>query len=470
MTDLRYAIRLLRRSRLFTTTVVLTIAIGIGATTAIFSVVNAVLLRPLPFADPGRLMQVAEKNDKLNLPAFSASALNYLSWKEQTRTFDQLGAIQFGTYTLRGHGDPENYTGNAISPSLLPLLGLAPVAGRGFSDTDDRPGAAPVALIGESLWRRRFGGDAAVVGRPATFNGIAYTIVGIAPRALTVLTTGEVWVPLVIDPPKEMRLNHVLFVVVRLKPGVTYRSAQAEMDTIAARVGQQYPEVKDWGINLVTFTDTFVSSQLRTALLVLLGAVVFVLLIVSANVANLLLARALERQKEMAVRAALGAGRARLLRQLLIESLVLSSVGGAIGLVAALWGVGLLEATLPPNLLPVPDIGVDRTVVLFAVGVTLLTGIVFGLAPAWQAAKTDVNAALKDAGRAATGGVRPIFRKGLAGAELALATVLLVGAALLVRSLLELQRVPLGFDPDGVLALQISLPVTKYPGVKRVAF
>jgi putative ABC transport system permease protein len=470
MTDLRYAIRLLRRSRLFTTTVVLTIAIGIGATTAIFSVVNAVLLRPLPFADPGRLMQVAEKNDKLHLPAFGVSALNFLSWKEQTRTFDELGAIQFATFTLSGHGDPENYTGNAISPSLLPLLGLTPVVGRGFSNTDDRPGAAPVALISEALWRRRFDGDRAIVGRPATLNGVAYTVVGIAPRALTVLTNGDVWVPLVIDPPKEMRLNHVLFVVGRLKPGVSDRSAQAEMDTIAARVGQQYPEVKDWGINLVTFTDAFVSTQLRTALLVLLGAVVFVLLIVSANVANLLLARALERQKEMAVRAALGAGRLRLLRQLLIESLVLSSVGGAIGLVAALWGVGLLESTLPPNLLPVPDIGVDRTVVLFAVGVTLLTGIVFGLAPAWQGAKIDVNTALKDAGRSATGGVRPIFRKGLAGAELALATVLLVGAALLVRSLLELQRVPLGFDPDGVLAFQISLPQTKYDGVKRVAF
>jgi len=470
MSDLRYAIRLLRRSRLFTTTVVLTIAIGIGATTAIFSVVNAVLLRPLPFADPGRLMQVAEKNEALNLPAFGVSALNFLSWKEQTRAFDDLAAIQFGTFTLSGHGDPENYTGNAISPSLLPLLGLTPVVGRGFTTTDDRPGAAPVALISETLWRRRFGGDAAVVGRPATLNGVAYTVVGIAPRALTVLTNGEVWVPLVIDPPKEMRLNHVLFVIGRLKPGVTVQAAQAEMDTIAARVGQQYPEVKDWGINLVTFTDTFVSAQLRTALLVLLGAVVFVLLIVSANVANLLLARALERQKEMAVRAALGAGRGRLLRQLLIESLVLSSVGGAIGLLAAWWGVGLLESTLPPNLLPVPDVGLDRTVVLFAAGVTLLTGIVFGLAPAWQGAKIDVNTALKDAGRSATGGVRPIFRKGLAGAELALATVLLVGAALLVRSLLELQRVPLGFDPDGVLAFQISLPTTKYNGVKRVAF
>ena len=471
MTDVRYALRLLRRSPLFTITVVLTLAVGIGSTTAMFSVVNAVLLRPLPFADPGRLMQVAEKNDKLNLPAFSASALNYLSWAERTRTFDRLGAIQFGTYTLSGLGDPENYTGNAITPSLLPLLGVAPIVGRGFVEGDDKPGAAPVALISESLWRRRFGGEPSIVGRTATFNGTAYTIVGVAPRALGVLTTGDVWVPLVIDPPKEMRLNHVLFVVGRLKAGVSHREARAEMDTIASQVGAQYPEVKDWGINLVTFTDTFVSSQLRTALLVLLGAVAFVLLIVSANVANLLLARALDRQKEMAVRAALGAGRTRLLRQLLCESLVLSAVGGIAGLVTAAWAVSALEAVLPPNVLPVPDIGVDRQVVLFAIAVTAVTGLVFGMAPGWQSAKTDVNAALKDAGRSSTGGgAHTTFRKVLAGGEVALATVLLVGAALLARSLIELQRVPLGFDPDGVVALQLSLPTTKYNGVRRVNF
>ncbi len=470
MTDLRYALRLLRKSRLFTLTVVLTVAVGIGGTTAIFSVVNAVLLRPLPFQEPDRLMQVAEKNDALRLPAFGASALNYLSWKEQTHTFDQLGAIQFATYTLSGHGDPETYTGNAISPSLIPLLGLQPLMGRAFTDADATIGAAPVALISETLWRRRFGGDSSVVGRPAMLNGMGYTVIGVAPRALTLLTTGDVWVPLVIDPPKEMRLNHVLFVVGKLKPGVTYRAAQAEMDSIALRVGQQYPEVKDWGINLITFTDTFVSTQLRTALLVLLGAVLFVLLIVSANVANLLLARALERQKEMAVRAALGASRGRLLRQLLVESLVLSAIGGVGGLLAAVWGIAFLESTLPPNLLPVPDIGIDRTVVVFAAGVTLLTGIVFGLAPAWQASRSDVNTTLKDAGRSSLGGVRPWLRKSLAGAELALATVLLIGAALLVRSLMELQRVPLGFDPNDVLTFQISLPPTKYDAARRVTF
>ena len=470
MTDLRYAVRLLRKSHLFTLTVVTIIAVGIGATTAIFSVVNAVLLRPLPFADPGRLMQVAEKNDALRLPQFGASALNYLSWKEATRTFAELGAIQFGTYTLSGNGDPENYTGNAITPSLLPLLGVHAIAGRGFADGEDKPGAAPVAMIGETLWRRRFGGDPSIVGRTLTLNGTAYTVVGIAPRALNLLTGGDVAVPLVIDPPKEMRLNHVLFVVGRLKPGVSYQAAQAEMDTIAARVGQQYPDVKEWGINLITFTDTFVSSQLRTALLVLLGAVVFVLLIVSANVANLLLARALDRHKEMAVRAALGAGRGRIVRQLLVESVLLSGLGGVLGLIGAAWGVSWLESTIPPNVLPVPDIGIDPLVVSFAIGITFLTGVVFGLAPAWQAARTDVNTALKDAGRSATGGVRPIFRKGLAAAELALATVLLIGAALLVRSLLALQHVQLGFNPDGVMSMQVSLPVTKYPNAKRVAF
>jgi putative ABC transport system permease protein len=241
------------------------------------------------------------------------------------------------------------------------------------------------------------------------------------------------------------------------------------MDGVAARMTQDYPDIRGWGVHVISFTDTFVSADLRRALLVLLGAVIFVLVIVSANVANLLLARALDRQKEMAVRAALGAGRARLLRQLLIESLVLSGLGGGLGLAAATWAVGWLEAALPPNVLPVPDIGLDRVVLGFACGVTLLTGIVFGLAPAWQAAQTDVNASLKDAGRSATG-ARPVFRRGLAAIELALATVLLIGAALLGRSLLALQHVALGFTPDGVLTMQVSLPPTRYPNAQRVVF
>ena len=470
MSDIRYALRLLVRSRLFTATVVLVIGIGIGAATTIFSVVNAVLLRPLPFRDPSRLMQVAEKNDALHLPAFGVSALNYLSWKERQHAFEQMGAVQFGTYTLGGHGDPESYTGCAITPSLLPMLGLQPVVGRAFADGEDKPGAAPVAMISEALWRRRFGANPAVVGQAALLNGISYTIVGVAPAALPVLTTGDVWVPLIIDPPKEIRLNHVLFAAGRLRDDVTLQAAQAEMNGIAADMSHQYPEMRDWGVNVITFTDTFVSGQLRTALLVLLGAVAFLVIIVSANVANLLLSRATERRREMAVRSALGAARARLVRQLLVESLVLSGAGGLLGLAMAVWGVSLLQSTLPPNLLPVPDIGVDRIVLVFAAGVTMITGLTFGIAPAWQAAKTDVNATLKDAGRSASGGMRPLLRRALAGAELALATILLIGAALLVRSLLQLQRVPLGFDPNGVTAFQLSLPATKYNMIKRVGF
>jgi predicted permease len=470
MMDLRYALRLLRKSPLFTIAIVLTSALGIGATTTIFSVVNAVLVRPLPFADPERLMQVAEKNDKLNLPAFGASALNYLSWKEQTHTFEDLGAIQFSTFTLLGHGDPETYTGNAITPSLMRLLGLSPVVGRAFVEGDDKPGAAPIAMISEPLWRRQFGGDPSIVGKPAVLNGIAHRIVGIAPPALAVLTNGDVWVPLVIDPPKEMRLNHVLFVVGRLKAGVTQQAAQAEMDTIAARVGQEHPEVRDWGISLVTFVDAFVSSQLRRALLVLLGAVGFVLVIVSANIANLLLARATARRPEIVVRVALGAGTGRLIRQLLIESLVLSTAGGILGIAAAFWAVGLLESSLPPNLLPIPHIGVDRTVLAFAAGITCLSGLLFGLAPAWHAARTDVATALRDAWRSSGGISAARFRRVLASSELALATVLLVGATLLLRSLVQLQHVPLGFDPEGVISLQVSLPPTKYPMPKRVTF
>jgi putative ABC transport system permease protein len=470
MSDVLYALRLLRRSPLFTVAVVLITAIGIGGTTAIFSVVDAVLIRPLPFDQPARLMQVAEKNDALHLPAFGASVLNYLSWKEQTRTFD-LGAVQFTSgFTLTGAGDPENYNGYAISPSLLPVLGLRPAIGQGFSDADEKPGAAPVALISESLWKRRFGGAADIVGRSATLNGTSYTIVGIAPPALAVLAAGDVWIPLTIDPSKEIRLSHTLFVAGRLRPGVTMAAGQAEMDGIAARMRQQYAEMKDWGVNVITFTDTFVSSQLRTMLLVLLAGVVFVLVIVSANVANLLLARALDRRREMAVRCALGAGRGRLIRQLLVESVLMSSIGGALGIAAAAWAVSAFTSTLPPNTLPISSIGIDRTVAVVAAAVTLLTGVVFGLAPAWQMARTDVNGALKDTGRSAIGGGRPMVRKGLAAVELALATVLLVGAALLVRSLLELQRAPLGFDPARVMSFQISLPTTRYNAVQRTAF
>ena len=470
LTDLRYAVRTLRRSPIFTTATVLTMTLTIGANTAIFSVVNAVLIRPLPFASPARLMQVAEKNDKLNISNFAASVLNYLSWKEQNQSFQGLGAIAAGFYTLTGRGDPEQINGATISPSLLPVLGIQPVLGRGFREGDDLPAAAPVALISQALWHRRFAGARSAVGAHITLNGIDYTVVGIAPAGLPFLTNGDIWTPLTIDPGREIRLNHVITVIGRLRPGVAPRQAQTEMDVVAGRVGSQFPEVKEWGIQLRDFTGTIIPDSLRTALLVLLGAVACVLLIACANIANLLLSRGASRQKEIAVRTALGASRRRMLAQFLTESLLLSAAGGVAGLLAALWIVRLANRSLPPGLLPVPEVGVDAFVLFFALGITLATGLLFGLAPAWHAARTDLNTVLKQGSRSSIGGQRLLLRNGLVAGELAMATVLLVGAGLLLQSLLRLQQVRLGFRPEGILSFQLAPPAAQYPDpVKRWA-
>jgi putative ABC transport system permease protein len=471
LADLRYAVRTLRKSPVFTTATVLTMAVTIGANTAIFSVVNAVLIRPLPFAAPERLMQVSERNDKLNIPTFAASVLNYLSWKEQNRSFEALGAVGSGIYAVTGRGDPEQINGATITPSLLPILGIQPVMGRGFRDGDDVPGAERVAMISQPLWNRRFARESSAVGSNILLNGVSHTIVGVAPAGLPFLTGGDIWTPLIIDPAREIRLNHVIAVFGRLRPGVTPQQAQTEMDVVAARVGAQFPEVKEWGIRLLDFTGTIVPASLRTALLVLLGAVGFVLLIACANVANLLLSRAASRQKEIAVRTALGASRGRMLAQLLTESLLLSAAGGVTGLLAALWSVRTINRSLPPNLLPVSEVGVDSAVLFFALAVTLATGLLFGLAPAWHAARADLNTVLKQGSRSSISGQRLIVRNGLVAGELALATILLVGAGLLMQSLLRLQKVPVGFRPEGVLSFQLAPPRARYPDqAKRWAF
>ena len=462
--DLQYAARTLRKAPIFAVAAVLTLALGIGANTAIFSVVNAVLLRPLPFAQPERLVRIFEKNDKENLSQFSSSIPNYLSWKEQSQSFESIGAIGFVSLNLTGNGDPEQFAGVTITPSLLPLLGIRPVMGRAFQEGDDRPGSPPVVMISEGLFKRRFGGDASLIGKTIVLNGIPTTVVGIVPPSLFYLTNSDISLPLVIDLGKENRLNHQTVAVARLKPNVSLVQAQAEMDTVASRVGQQYPEVKDWGVQVLDFNHWLVADQLRTALLALLGAVAFVLLIASANIANLLLSRATARQKEIAIRSALGASQSRLLRQFLTESLLLSGLGGMTGLLAAIWSVRAINAALPPTLLPVTDIPVDSTVLLFAALVTLATGVLFGIAPAWHALKTDLSRLLNSGGRSSTGVVRPTLRNWLVGGELAMATILLIGAGLLIQSLQRLQQVRLGFEPQGLLTFQIALPAAKYQG------
>ncbi len=467
LNDLRYAFRTIRRAPAVSLAVISTVALTIAANTAMFGVVNAVLVRSLPFGQSNRLVQVAETNERLNIQNFGASVLNFVSWREQTRAFERLAALGPASFNLTSLGEPEQYVGNRISPALLNVLELAPVAGRGFTDAEEAPGAPLVAMIGERLWARRFGRDPSVVGRRLSLNGTPVTIVGIAPAALSLFSSGDVYVPLTIDPSKESRLNHVIFVAGRLKPGITIEQAQAECDTMAAGLRKMYPEMRDWGIHLLTLRETFVSQQLETALLVLLASVAFLLLIACANIANLLLARASARQKEIAVRTALGASRSRLLRQLLVETLTLSAIGGTVGLIGAVWAIDGINASLPPNLLPVLDVSADATVLLFGISLTVANGIIFGMAPAWYASKLDIVEMLKASGRSAA--ARTGLRSGLAAAELALATMLLVGAALLIQTFLNLQRARLGFESRGLITFQLSPPATKYPLTDRAS-
>ena len=462
LTDFRYALRMMRRAPMFTAAVSLTVALTIAANTAIFSIVNAVILRPLPYANPSRIIQIAEKKDKANITNIGASVLNFASWREQTRVFQTLAAFGGGPYTLTGSGEPEQLIGATVSPALTRVLGVTPVAGHAFADDDEKPGAPAVVMIGEALWKKRFGADPGLVGRTIILNDTPTTVVGIAPASLNLLTGGDLYTPLTIDPSKERRLNHQIAVFGRLAPGATLEQARTEMNTISSRMDQQYPELKDWSITLVTLYDTVVSKPLETGLLVLLAAVGFVLLIACANVANLLLARAATRHGEMAVRTAIGASRDRLMRQLLAESLSLSVLGGVIGLVVAIASVWLLNHALPQGTLPVADIPIDASVLAFTVGITLVTGLLFGLAPAWRLSRSDLTDVLKQTGRGASGG-QARLRNALAAAELALATVLLIGAGLLIESLTNLEHVRVGFDSRGLMTFELAPPLGKYP-------
>ena len=474
--DVRYGWRMLAKNPGFTLVAVLTLALGIGANTAIFSIVNGVLLRPLPFANAERMVTVWGTNVSRGTRKNNASYLNFKDWQEQNHVFSHIAAYSGAGAILSG-GDalPEQLDGTAVSADIFALLGTPPALGRTFTPEEERPDApAPAVLISHSLWQRRFNSDPGIVGRQIVLDGKGSTVVGVMPAGFQFFygeTKPDIFLP--VNAAEELNKERgagYLHVLARLRDDVTIRQAQAEMDNIARRLEEQYPnENAKEGISLVPFyEDTF--GEVRPALLVLLGAVGFVLLIACANVANLLLARATRRSREMAIRTALGASRGRVVRQLLTESLLLSACGGALGLLLALWAVDLLVATIPADVPRAREINLDARVLWFTLLVSALTGVVFGLAPALQASKTNLSEALKEGGRAATGGARSARLRGLlVVSEVALSLVLLVGAGLLLKSFLTLSEVKPGFRAEGVLTAVVSLPDGKYGDEARQA-
>ena len=460
--DLRFGLRMLARNPGFTAVAIITMALGLGANTALFSVVNGVMLKSLPFQEPDRLMFVLETNAKFPAPGVSASSLNYRDWKEQARSFESIAARQGFAGNFTSSERPEKITGEKVTWDYFPTLGVAPIAGRTFTQEEDKPGAPTVLLLSNGLWQRRFGGDPGIVGRTVPFNGQNATVIGIMPNDYR--PNIEFWAPLAIVYENADRNLHNLQVVGRLAAGVSEVQAQTEMTTIAARLAQQYPEANTgWGVALVRFQD-LVILNIRPALRILLAAVGVLLLIACANVANLLLARAAAREKEIALRLALGASRWRLIRQVLTESLLISLIGGAIGVLIALAGTRALVNLNPQGIPRANEIGVDGQVLGFALLVSIVSGILFGLIPAWQASNPNLNEKLKESGKSSAGNSRGNrIRSLLVVVQVALAFVLLVGAGLLIKSFSQLQQVNVGFNREHLLTMQISLPPAAYP-------
>ena len=466
--DLRYGLRMLLKNPGFTAVAVLTLALGIGANTAIFSVVNTVLLRALPYKDADRLVMVWGLNRPRGFDTDQVSPLDFADWKSQNRVFESMAASTDAMYTLTGAGDPTSIIGYQFSSDYFHVLGVEPLLGRTFLPEEEQPGKNHVAVLGYPLWQSRFGGDSGVVGKTVTLDGEPYTVIGIMPSGYQFPQDTQLWTPLTIPQNAATdRAYRFLRVVARLKPGVKIQQAQNEMNTITSRLANQYPSTnKDEGTNIIGLRQ-MTTGDIRPALLVLLCAVGFVLLIACANVANLFLARAVARQRETSIRAALGATQFRLVRQFLTESVALGLVGGAFGLFLAVWAAGALVAMFPRtisnlNIPRIDRIPTDRWVLGFALAASLLTGIFFGLFPALRAGSLN-NEALKESSRALSGGLRARrFRSSLVVAEVALSLVLLVGAGVTLRSLVHLLQGDLGFNPENVLTLRVLLPTQKY--------
>jgi len=470
--DLRYGLRMLARNPGFTTVAVIALALGVGANSAIFSVVNTVLLRPLPYKNPEQLMMVWEENSKQGFPKDTPAAANYVDWRDQNHVFEAMAAFTDASFNLTGMGNPERIEGQRVSASLFPLLGVEPQLGRAFRPEEDQSGANQVVVMSYGLWQRRFGADPGIIGKPINLNGKSFTVVGVMPRSFQFPTRNDqLWIPIAFDAKEAgNRGAHYLQVVARMKSGTTLQQAQAEMTTIATRLQQKYPSTNTSIGAVVTPLHEQVVGKIKPALLVLLGAVAFVLLIACANVANLLLARAAVRQKEMALRLALGASRARLIRQFLTESVLLASLGGGVGLLLSLAGLNVLKGFIPPNISQAQNISIDGKVLIFTVLVSLVTGLIFGIAPALQAAHFNLNDTLKETGRDSAAGSRGNRIRGLLViSEVAVSFLLLIGAGLLINSFLRLRHVDPGFRAEKVLTMTIVLPEVRYPDRTRRA-
>ena len=468
--DLRYGIRMLLKNPGFTIVAVLALTLGIGADSAIFSVVNAVLLRPLPYPDSERLVILRERSPQLE--GMSVAYPNFIDWREQNSTFETIGVYRRQSYNFTGSGEPERLVGAQVSADVFATLKVNAARGRVFTNDEDKAGATPVVVLSHGLWQRRFGGDPNILDQTLTLDGRSFTVIGIMPSDFMFpFRATELWTPVgqaSKDPGWENRGNHPgLTGIARLKTGVSLAQARDDMEIVALNLERQYPDANAGNrVTIISALENAVRSssageRIRPALLVLLGAVGFVLLIACANVANLLLARATTRQKEIAIRTALGASRSRIVRQLLTESILLSVAGGALGLLLARWGVKLIIAVSPNSIPRSREINLDGRLLAFTIGVSVLTGIIFGLVPALQSSKPDLNETLKDAGRGSTGR-RHLFRSGLVVSEVALTLVLLIGAGLMIRSFHHLQQVDPGFNDDHLLTFNISLPPKKY--------
>ncbi|MFP5261920.1 MAG: ABC transporter permease [Blastocatellia bacterium] len=467
--DLRYGLRAMLKSRGFTAVAVIALALGIGANTAIFSVIDAVLLRPLPYKDAERLTLIWHSYPQINLAEASICPPCYREYRDMTTSFEQVATQTGWSVNLTGTGEPERLQGSRVSYNYFATLGAEPAYGRGFLAEEDQPGNNRVVVISHGFWVRRFGSDPNAVGSTLTLDGNSYAIVGIMPADFVVPQSVDIWTPIAFTPEQLAANNHgneFLTVIARLKPGVGMGQAQAEMDTLADQLRPQFYGDGSWGIKLKSLREQLV-GDIRFALIFLLMAVCFVLLIACANVANLLLARASARQKEIAVRTALGASRTRIVRQLLTESVLLSLLGGVLGLGLAYLGIRLLILGVPQNIsssiVGWRHIGINPQVLGFTFLVSVLTGVVFGLAPALQASRPDLNETLKEGGRGGSeGGRRNLVRSMLVVFEVASALMLLVCAGLLMRSFMRLMDVNPGFNPQNLITMQVTLPRSKY--------